>query len=624
MYMKPNRKYEQYNAIEITEQEKQALQKYISSRHIDINEILELNPDLIPTQQKKGWHIDLSSENIIASLDDIEAIYSAMYKYSIAHPADYLRVTRGTSIDEVKQIEKRGSASRFLSTALDSEEAMKFTEYQNGALITLTIGEDVPYIPMDDFLGETQFSESEVLLSPFTNITRLQEHYHGEGEVARYTASVSRTEFRELSEEERGALQQKLQSADISEYINKLSKLNDEIERAYALKSNPNMNLEDKNEIDKGLQKLLEEHSKLSDEFSKIKLAIHSLIEDRLRQVELNIDRQIESEETSRAEQNRQGEVQRLEQLKQLAQSRCKSTLLDLSTMQGNYFTNEAEQEELMMLAEKYGIELPKAEEYNYEMEQKFVTLKNNLESVLTKIEQVEIDPNATKDEIRQSGIDNVLNSAMDALEMMKTLTPEIRTVIDKEKQDTIQTIRDRISSTVTEQVQRKAKAKLNDKANEVRQRKIGILGKLTGKAKLQEQELKNIELKMQQVSSIKLNFPQDTRELEKYVEQMLLAVDGSQKDITSEEAKLLQDMCSTGLPIVSGKKIGTRKQTELLMVENAILQKQNQEQQVRSTSNMELPPPSELPGILDHAIFYTGDKKDMNAIEMQKTLGGI
>ena len=620
--MKPNRKYEQYNAVEITEQEKQALQKYISSRHIDINEILELNPDLIPAQQKKGWHIDLSSENIMASLNDIEAIYSAMYKYSMAHPTDYLRVTRGTSIDEVKQIEKKGSASRFLSTALDSEEAMKFTEYQNGALITLTIGEDVPYIPMDDFLGETQFSESEVLLSPFTNITRLQEHYHGEGEVARYTARVSRTEFRELSEEERDALQQKLQSADISEYLNKLSKLNDEIERAYALKSNPNMNVKDKNEIDKGLQKLLEEHSKLSDEFSKIKSAVHSLIEDRLRQVELSIDRQIGIEETSRAEQHRQVEIQRLEQLKQLAASKCQSAILDVSIMQKNYFTEGEEQEELMLLAEKYGIELPKTDEYNYEMEQKFVALKNNLESVLSKIEQVEIDYDATKDEI--GGIDNVLNSAMDALEMMKTLMPEIRTAIDKEKQDTLQTIRDRISSTVTEQVQRKAKAKLNDKANEVRQRKIGILGKLTGKTKLQEQELKNIELKMQQVSSMKLNFPQDTRELETYVEQVLLAVDGSQGDITSEEAKLLQNMCSTSLPMVSDKKIGTRKHTELLMAENAILQKQNQEQQVRTTSNMELPPPSELPSILDHAIYYTEGKKEMNVIEMQKTLGGI
>lgn len=193
----------QYKSLNISEQEISAIRRYISNAHISMNALLDVDPQVINEQQSKGWVIDFSEDGIEKNIEYLTRLYSAMYKYSLQNPSDRCRVYRGTSRREIHKLRSEGISGRFLSTTTDKNTAMSFTEYNNGAFLDMHL-DGVPYIPTDEFLDETQFSESEILVAPFSMIENIEEHSSGNTPgVQTYWADVKKKEFANISDEQR-------------------------------------------------------------------------------------------------------------------------------------------------------------------------------------------------------------------------------------------------------------------------------------------------------------------------------------------------------------------------------------------------------------------------------------
>lgn len=616
-------KYEDYECLNITEEEKEALQLYISSRHIDINSILELDAKSIANLSGKGWHIDLSAENITKNIDNIAKIYSAMYKYSKANPSGRLDpVYRGTTVDEINVLQNKHVSNRFVSTSIDSDVAMRFTEYRNGALVKLYIADDVPYIPMKEFLGETQVSEDEVLISPFTEVARLDEHYSDIEGVRRFSTVFKKKEFTSLSDDDRKKAQDAIESFDVEQYIKDIANIRYKLDTLDRV-SKSNLDSNERTDVNNEIEVNEKQYYELSKGFENIKKSIHGLIQDRLKQVELDIDKDIEKEEEKRIEAHRVSEIKRVEQAKIEIKRYIDETNSKIDSIAHGYFAKE-EQQEMINFAEENGVKIPKEEKYSHEMEAKFETLKANLEGLKEKLNEIEVNENTTIEEIKEGKIDAAITTAYSVVEMVNETLPAMEESINRENEELTKAIKERLDAKLSQDIKSKMVATLQARKQEILSSKTSFLDKITGKAKLKEAELQNLDLRIQGASKVKIDTPDTKEKIEEYMFNVNGILEG--KDVDTQDNSMLNSMkaiVSSNLPVVSNGRLSTKKKLKALQEYNQRLVEENQSAQPVNEGNIKLPPISNLSEILDKGIYWTsieGEPQDKE-IDPYKTL---
>ena len=300
--------YSKFKSLELNDEEVNAIRRYMSIFHISLNSVLDVDPKVILELRDKGWLINLSKETVAENISVLEKIYSAMYKQSKIAPQNSNTFYRGTSINEVEMLKAGKQYSRFLSTSQDKEISKRFSEYNNAAILN-----------MDQYLDETAISEKEILIAPYSKITNIRKRdYSNDSVFTEYDIDIEKQEYNKLNEKEREKCEKEIYSFDIDKY----DKLEQDVEMLYKDKKlfENGMLKGDFEEYEALKKKIEDKSSKLETTLDRFKLLRDNMskyLQDKFKNIEIEIDKQIQKEEKEQDEKYRINRIQEIKKLKE-------------------------------------------------------------------------------------------------------------------------------------------------------------------------------------------------------------------------------------------------------------------------------------------------------------------
>ena len=639
-----------YKSLDITEEEIGALRRYISNAHISMNALLDIDPEVINAQQSKGWVIDFSKEGIDKNIEYLTKLYSAMYKYSLSSGDSRSIVYRGTSRSEVTKLKREKVSGRFLSTSTSRDVAMRFTEYRNGALFAMSL-DGVPHIPTDEFLDETQVSESEILVSPFSKIENIDEYSVQDTEgVIRYSANVKKQEFANISDEVRKQYEEQISSFNYEENLAKYKDLSFKAEiMADRIASLRGAKTKDEREelayMMERQSELLNELNEVSAGFKTVKTAMTAILQDRFKTVELEIERGLEQDKAILEEENRKRQVELERERKSELLKKATRTLSRVSNASGYYETMDAEEQELYNKAEELGLDTTKVQSADPAVVAKFEELKKSIEEIKSEIEAIEMPDTMTKEDMAVSGeLNQKLNTLYDKLSMTNKIMDECEKTMAVTKQTNKRMLSETVATRLGEDITEKARLDLLKEEQALLAKKDSLWDKLTGKAKVRAAQVENVRLRRQFVERGGLSTPKTMEEMTVYAakyrevlgedkmpDSLKKIIPPIRTDIvvTYEEREMLEAARGgTSLIPLDGSK---KQILSVLDGQNTTLKTRIQGVQAQSKGNaidgLEGNVKNSVERCLDTAIYYTKDLTEEQKEQVMKnriTFGGI
>ncbi len=619
-----------FKSLDISEEEISAVQRYISNAHISMNSMLDIDPDVLSKLDNKGWLIDLSQSSIEKNTEYLAKLYSAMYKATKQRMGSKEVVYRGTSIDEVGKLKKNKESGRFLSTTTDKEIAMRFTEYQRGAILTLAINSDVPYIVADEFLGETQVSESEILISPFSTIENIEAYSVQDIEgVSRYSATLSKKEFKNISQEEKEKYQEEIYSFDFPNELEKYKDISSRLEiisnkiEGFGTPSTKDER-EELSYMREQQSKLYSQLSEAKERFAVVKTAMNAILQDRFKTVEQEIDKGLEQDlkEFEEAERTRKVELEKERKVTLI--SDAEKTLTQIEVAKLNYATRDYKEQEICNIGAELGVDVSQMSKVDPDVLAKFEELKDNVERIKKEIQDIQIPDNLSKEEMSPNGaLNKNINELYEKLNLTKKVLDECSKVIFEEKEKNKELLSRKISTSMGNLISSKAKENLLKEQEELLSKKDSLWDKLTGKSKIKSARLKNLTLRMELIQSGGLNMPDNLEEMQTYVEKYkavlgtknlpeplktIFEEQSSEVQMTDEEKMMFEMLKPQTALIPKGKSQGDVLST--LQKQNSSIESRIQGLQVskntKSTLDLEKKTKNSVERCLDTAIFYT------------------
>lgn len=623
----------EFKSINISEEEIGALRRYISNAHISMNALIDVDPQVINKQQSKGWVIDFSKKSIDENIEYLTKLYSAIYKYSLKSGGDKTTVYRGTSRSEVVKLKSEKVSGRFLSTTTDKDIAMRFTEYKNGALFTMYL-DNVPYIPTDEFLDETQFSESEILVSPFSKIEDIESYSFQDIEgVERYSAKVKKQEFSNITDEEKKQYEENISSFNFEENLSRYKELKDKaeimIERIEYLRGAKTK--EAKEEFLYMMDKqneLLTQLQEVENNFKTVKHSFNMILKDRFKTVELEIDRALELDkmEFENEERKRKIKLERNRKAELLKES--DTTIQRVSNVKHNYETMDDEEKNLYDKAYKLDLHTSNLQSIDNETLVKFEELKQKMEEIKKEIEDIEISDELTKEELAPSGkLNQKLNLLYEKLTITNKVMNECEMTISATKQKNKENLSKNIAMRLGEDITAKIKEDLL-KQEHLLAKKDSLWDKITGKSKVKTAQRENLKLRRKFIEQGGLNIPKTMEEMTVYVakykeilgddklpESLREIIPESKENvvITKSEREMLE-VARTNTALIPS---GTSKKQILFALDeqNKMLKTHIQETYTENSSNIKEDLKSAIKNsvekCLNTALFYTKDLSD-------------
>ncbi len=619
-----------YRSLDITEEEIGAVRRYISNAHISMNALLDIDPDVINAQQAKGWLIDFSKEGIERNTEYLTKLYAAMYKYSLQTRDGKSVVYRGTSISEVDKLRREGMSGRFLSTTTDRDIAMRFTEYRSGALFAMSLN-DVPYIHMDEFLDETQVSESEILVSPFSKIEGIEAYSFQDIEgVTRYSANVKKQEFANITEEERKQYEEKVASFNFEESLARYKDLSFKAElMSERIASLRGAKTKDEREelaymIDRQSE-LFDELTELKMSFGEVKKSMTAILQDRFRTVELEIERGLEQDKIALEDEERKRKVELERGRKEDLLKRADRTLARVANAQAYYSEPDAEEQELYKEAEELGVGMDKLTKVDPAVVAKFEELKKNIEEIKKEIAAIELPDNLSKEDMAVTGKLNAkLNSLYEKLALTNKVMDECEKTIYATKEKNKMMLGRDVATRLGEDITTKAKQDLLTEEQTLRAKKDSLWDRITGKSKIKAAQIENLRLRREYIERGGLSTPKTMEEMSTYVakykevlgeerlpESLKKIMPSRRGDIvvTYEERERLEAARpGTSLIPLNGSK---KQILAALDGQNTMLKTRIQGVAIESTSpldGLEAEVKNSVERCLDTAIFYTSE----------------
>ena len=358
------KKYNQeYNCLEISDAEKEAVESYRRSIYSDINSMLEsgLNNEV---QVKKSLG---SFEYNVMYLENIIKAYSAMFKYAIQNnPGGISNLYRGTTLEDIKQTQETMKINKFLSTTRDQGMAEGYfsLNWDNPASIFIKSDGFVPYVPMEQIDKEYGNNwEKEVVIAPFTKVKNISE-YGKFKNLTKYSMTIEKQDLPEKSKDERKELFDQISTeVDVTnDTLNQFFGLNREMENIYfriqeiqQRLSKGGLTLEDRKDNSEKSKYLWGEYEKLSPQKKEFENKINSWKNKVIsycmaecKEVEKNIENEVQKEETIIEDSIKAKELENakssLVSKKSYAQSTCGDTHVMVDTMDkklGNILNNQ-------------------------------------------------------------------------------------------------------------------------------------------------------------------------------------------------------------------------------------------------------------------------------------------
>lgn len=641
--------YNKFKSLEISQEEIDSIRKYISYMHTNMNSMLDLDPEVLTKLQDKAWVIDLSKDNMKEHIESFEKIYSAMYKYSKTHSGPYDRLYRGTSRDEIDKLSEGDSYGRFLSTSTDETVAHTFVEYGNGAVISIQLGDNMPHLRMDEFLGETQVSENEILLAPYCKVGHITKFMMPpEGESRRYMLGLSKPEFKNISDEERNKCEELINSFDLNEELNNYKHWKNELEAAEIRVSrftpeNTKEDIEEAKFLREQRNKAREEFENVQYRFKNIKANMNMYLQDKFKTIEIELDKEIKKEEVVKDEEYRVSKVEEFKDSREKLLEKVDSVLGLVADTQDKYFGQDEEERELNELANNTNTFIGSENKSEQEVVERFESLKANIDSLKEEIASIQISDDLSMEDMDIKGeLMSQINEKYSQLEMVSKLMSECQRNINLEKGESKSELDRRIAEKIKVSMTNKAVSDLTAQRDTLVAKKDSIIDMITGKSKLKKVQIENLNLKIKTIGENGLSIPNNIKGVEQYLKKysQALGIENLPADaqtilknslkniempeLTEEDGKEFELYFNPNMPTIANKKLSRKDMINSINEQNQRLsqmsndsipkEEQNSDFDRNLTSNADT---YNIEDTLDMAISYTN--KDGKTVEQKR-----
>ena len=572
--------YSKFKSLELNDEEVNAIRRYMSIFHISLNSVLDVDPKVILELRDKGWLINLSKETVAENISVLEKIYSAMYKQSKIAPQNSNTFYRGTSINEVEMLKAGKQYSRFLSTSQDKEISKRFSEYNNAAILNVKMTGNVPYLVMDQYLDETAISEKEILIAPYSKITNIRKrNYSNDSVFTEYDIDIEKQEYNKLNEKEREKCEKEIYSFDINKELDKYDKLEQDVEMLYKDKKLfENGMLKGDFEEYEALKKTIEDKSsKLETTLDRFKLLRDNMskyLQDKFKNIEIEIDKQIQKEEKEQDEKYRINRIQEIKKLKEELIQKADERVELVNDVREKYSKLDDEELELNETAKNSGNINVSDRNIEKSNVSKFEEVINNINELKESLEKMEITNDMTIEELENGNIIDMLAEKQSKIDMTKKLMDECEKSINFSKKISKDNIKLEIGERVGNALVQKTLSDIIKQRDELKLKKDSLLDKITGKSKLKQAKIENLNSRLECVKNGGLNIPtKDYEKLKEYVTKysQIIGIENLPKEAIpllqdnnikmSESEKDRFDILMNGnLPQIVGKKINNRE----------------------------------------------------------------
>ena len=505
--------------VQITDEERKSVNGYINAWHTTMNSLASFDVIEYLEADRKGWYLpgatrtsvggkEKTSEEIgdeiLATIDDFANVYSAMCKYgSMSQPPR--RLYRGTSTKEANSLKSGSTYDRLISTSTDPSVAKRFCEYDKPGYLRIYVGDNIPFLDVDDFVGQENMNreESEFVLAPFSQIKQAKYAYR-DRTYTYYDVELKAPQLRPFGEGEKESFREKIK-ADFTRII-KLGRdyqnSSDQFEINWS-RFQRATDREDVKYLQEKMYELFEQRKAWKPELdafsTMMKNYIQGLCLEKQREFE-EASRIVVEDEQRRVEQahKQREEEQRLGKISEYG-IKFNGTVQNLDSIPQNISFNY---EQLKRVAENYaemsrtiGIPFHSAIDTR-KIEMYIASSSQNISKMKGKIGTNEIGESSSLEETSSAltRLESFKGIADQALRTSGDLSKAVKLYDEQALIDTKRGIDHKIQDVI-----RKTKiALLTQKRQAVQDRKVSWLGRMTGGQKLKDAELQNLDLQIE------------------------------------------------------------------------------------------------------------------------------
>ena len=617
---------EAYDKLELTEEEVQALKRYQGYRHTVINTLCNMDPHVIKSLKKDGWNMIENKEEVKEAIEDFVKIYSAMYKISSRNEY-HGTLLRGTGNADMSRI--LDTTAQFLSTTTSEEIAKTFTHYGDAALARITLGKGVPYIEMSDFQNEGSRDEYEVLIAPFCKVSskRMVSDWNG---YKYYQMNLEKPELKELPKEEVEQLKERVVN-DFESSLKDMSRYNsvyEKLEWAQMCYQNKNKDPEDRQYYKEVIKETEKEIEDMREKVYSFRKDLRNLLEGLCKEQEKELDeaKDLLYEERRKNEQKRiEKELkEKIEKEKNEANENLEKTIDNSVSKSENLNSNITKIYKNLAAKNNMFEQISKKLNLEYFEGGKISTIGQKVEDVEKIMNAINKEIESEKENIDDFEIDAIKGKTTDVNEYSKGLNGSEKVSNNLEKlsdefgKATELKIKEGILRNAMSLIKEAKIANYDAQYQYLQNQKIGFFGKLFGKEKLRQEQLKNIELRIKGENIEVIPTAEETNNFsirntlaklyitanyetngQKHEELMNYFNDirevfgqGNGKFTDEEIAKIAQQQINQNpniLPVQYGTKESTKVQIARLQADNEYLQTVNAEKEYKSKNNMKI-----------------------------------
>ncbi len=493
--------------LKISEEEIAALEHYTGFEHTRINLLCNMDPEVIESLSKDGWLMIKDKEELKKYIDRFTNIYSAMYKNSKNgyHPT---RLVRGTGISDVEKL--RGVANQYLSTTRSIEVAKTFTHVKDPAIVYLDMEDGVPAIDMDKYHSENARSEEEVLIAPFCRVVENKLYSKFDGYTF-YNVKVAKPELKEKSQEDLESLQNKVINSfeDNLELIEEYQQLKDDIEIINERLQAATVTGADKEDIkylEDELFKKREKFFEVTNNVNDYKNSLRGLLEGKCRQREIEIDKAKEEIDKYNLKEQEETKKKVEEEIRQGQIGQTNDHITDtINNSKELGASLDAIYEDLLKTDEKSRI-MSESLGIPYKSRSEIGDISKKIEGIKEILAQSENTANEQKLDVQDNDIskdiaiekDSEVSKYSSSIIEAQRLVQSIESYGEEFSDEEFLNIKEEVYKKAMSLIKEAKTLKLNGLKEEIQNRKVGLFGRLLGKEKLRQAELKNIELKIE------------------------------------------------------------------------------------------------------------------------------
>ena len=303
--------------LPLTEEEIDAIRKYVGMTHTTINCIADLDYRKMQVLQNKSWSTNMTKKELKENIQTFINLYSAIYKAGTKGPRSILY--RATNKQQIEEIERKKEIASFTSTSL-KEECAKSKDFggygKEAVILRLREDDDLPSLYIEPYKKDTGLGEEEELILPFTKVKKIQYTSNWNG-YTYYDATLEKEALEQVPRKELETLQAQLtegyesyrkQAAECIRLEDDYQYISMELERN-------DLSREHKEHLSKQLNEKSSRHAELRKSVKEYQKQFKRMIKGMCKEKELEIDKQREEIKRKEIEERQKQDEEHLRQL---------------------------------------------------------------------------------------------------------------------------------------------------------------------------------------------------------------------------------------------------------------------------------------------------------------------